>query len=83
MYPGFAKWEGASSYFKGVDNFFPPMIEQQRDFARALLTHVNPFTGLAYTADPAVAFIEINNENGLMSEWNGGSLDSMRSASRL
>lgn len=76
-YPGFAKWEGGPGYFKGVDNFFPPMIEQQRDFARALLTHVNPFTGLAYAADPAVAFIEINNENGLMSEWGSGGLDAM------
>jgi hypothetical protein len=61
-YPGFAKWEGAASYFKGADNFFPPMIEQQRVFARTLLTHVNPYTGKAYTDDSAVAFIEINNE---------------------
>jgi hypothetical protein len=76
-YPGFAKWEGAPNYFKGVDNFFPPMIEQQREYARALLTHVNPFTGSAYAAEPAVAFIEINNENGLMSEWNSGALDAM------
>jgi hypothetical protein len=76
-YPGFKKWEGASNYFKGVDNFFPPMIDQQHDFARALLTHVNPFTKKAYVDDPAVAFIEINNENGLIMEWNNGALDPM------
>ncbi|HYR57708.1 MAG TPA: carbohydrate binding domain-containing protein [Chthoniobacteraceae bacterium] len=76
-YPDMPKWDGAPSYFKGVDNFFPPMIEQQREYARALLTHANPFTGTAYVDEPAVAFIEINNENGLMSEWNGGSLDAM------
>ncbi len=76
-YPGFKKWAGAPSYFKGVDNFFPPMIEQQRDYARTLLTHKNPHTGLAYSDDPAVAFIEINNENGLIMEWTNGTLDKM------
>ena len=76
-YPGMQKWDGAPGYFKGVDNFFPPMIEQQRDYARALLTHVNKYTGAKYADEPAVALIEINNENGLIMEWNGGSLDNM------
>jgi hypothetical protein len=76
-YPGMQKWDGAPSYFKGVDNFFPPMIEQQREYARALLTHVNKYTGAKYADEPAVAFVEINNENGLMMEWNNGSLDNM------
>ncbi len=76
-YPGFQKWEGAAGYFKGVDNFFTPMIGQQRDYARALLAHTNPYTGRAYVDEPAVAFIEINNENGLIMEWNNGSLDAM------
>jgi hypothetical protein len=76
-YPGMPKWEGAPSYFKGVDNFYPPMIEQQRDFARALLTHVNPYTKTSYANEPAVAFIEINNENGFVMEWNNGSFDDM------
>ncbi len=37
----------------------------QRDYARQLLTHVNPYTGIAWGQDPAVAIVEINNENGL------------------
>jgi hypothetical protein len=77
QYPGMPKWEGAPNYFKGVDNFYPPMIEQQRDFARALLTHTNPYTKISYANEPAVAFIEINNENGLVMEWNNGSCDDM------
>jgi len=76
-YPGFKKWEGGAGYFKGVDNFFTPMIAQQRDYARALLTHENSYTGKPYIDEPAVAFIEINNENGLIMEWNNGSLDAM------
>src|SRR5205814_262823 len=76
-YPGFQKWEGASNFCKGVDNFFPPFIEQQREYAHTLLTHVNAYTGKAYTDEPSVAFIEINNENGLIMEWNNGTLDAM------
>ncbi|MGQ9731497.1 MAG: carbohydrate binding domain-containing protein [Candidatus Zipacnadales bacterium] len=60
---------------KGVDNFHPRMIELQRNYARELLTHVNPYTGKAYAEEPCVAMIEINNENSLTSSWRGGSID--------
>ena len=76
-YPGFAPWPGGSDYFKGVDNFDPKMIALQRDFARDLLTHVNPYTKTAYAGEPAVAFVEINNENSLTSEWWRGALDAL------
>jgi hypothetical protein len=74
-YPGQPDWDGAPSFFKGVDLFDPGMLEQQRGYARALLTHVNPYTKTAYAGEPAVALIEINNENGLILEWWGGSFD--------
>ena len=41
------------------------LIELQKDYARQLLTHRNPYTKLPYTDDPAVAIIEINNENAI------------------
>lgn len=47
----------------------------QQEYARRLLTHVNPHTQSAYASEPAVAFVEINNENGLVHAWLGGSLD--------
>jgi len=53
------------------------MIELQKEFARDLLQHVNPYTGLAYRDDPAVAIVEINNENGLVSRWWEKGLDDM------
>ncbi|MGB8353993.1 MAG: carbohydrate binding domain-containing protein [Chthoniobacteraceae bacterium] len=77
IYPDMPKWEGMPGYFKGVDNFYPPMIAMQRDYARQLLTHVNPYTKTAYIDEPAVAIIEINNENGLICEWQACSLDNM------
>lgn len=77
-YPGFADWgESTPKYWKGVDNFFPPMVALQKDYARDLLLHRNPYTGNRYVEEPAVALIEINNENGLLREWRNGSLDEM------
>lgn len=62
---------------KGTDNFEPRMIDEQKKYARELLTHVNPYTGLAYVEEPAVAVIEINNENALWQNYRGGAMDSL------
>ena len=57
--------------------FDEAVLGLQKEYARGLLTHVNPYTGLAYTRDPGVAFVEINNENGLLHAWLSGWLDAM------
>lgn len=77
VYPGFPEWEGAPSFHKGVDNFVPGMLHLQREYARALLLHVNPYTKTRYAEEPAVALVEINNENGLIQVWGDGQLDRM------
>lgn len=76
-YPDLPEWQGMPSFFKGVDNFLPAMIEWQRGYARDLLTHVNPYTKTRYADEPAVALVEINNENALSHEWWSGELDDM------
>jgi hypothetical protein len=76
-YHGSPRWEGMPSYFKGVDNFDLRMIMSQRYYALHLLTHVNPYTKMRYADDPAVAIVEINNENALTHEWFSGELDDM------
>ncbi len=58
--------------------FFDPQTRQlQKDYARDLLTHTNPYTGNAYINEPAVAFIEINNENGLTQAYLSSQLDNL------
>jgi hypothetical protein len=54
---------------KRLDFFQRRMIELQKDYARKLLTHINPYTGLSLVEDPAVAVVEINNENSLLGFW--------------
>lgn len=41
------------------------LIEQQKEYARALLTHLNPYTELRYADDPVFAVVQICNENSL------------------
>ena len=53
---------------KGLTLFDPRLIALQKEYARTLLTHVNPYTGRAYRDEPAVAIVEILNENGV---WVG------------
>lgn len=57
--------EQLPDFQKRVDLFERRMIELQKDYARRLLTTKNPYTGYAPVDDPAVAIIEINNENSV------------------
>lgn len=70
-YPNYPT-NGVPNYFKGVDHFMPGLVSLQREYARDLLTHVNPYTGHAYVSEPAVALVEVNNENGLIYQWLQG-----------
>jgi len=54
-----------TKYDKIVGIFTPALIEAQKQYARDLLTHVNPHRGLRYADDPAVAFVEVTNEDSL------------------
>jgi hypothetical protein len=50
---------------KGISLFDARMIELQKEYAQELLGHQNAYTKLKYTDDPAVAIVEINNENAI------------------
>ena len=48
--------------------FDPRLIELQKKFSYDLWTHINPYTGLAYKDDPAIALMEIVNECDLFTQ---------------
>ncbi|MFN8208915.1 MAG: carbohydrate binding domain-containing protein [Bacteroidales bacterium] len=60
---------------KYVTLFNPRLIELQKRFARQTLMHVNPYTGLSYANDPAMASVELTNENSLFNGWFGWQRD--------
>ncbi len=66
--PGLGK---VTSYFE------PRMIELQKNFARDLLNHVNPYTKQRWGDDPVFALIEINNEDTLVGEAFGDGLNTL------
>lgn len=57
--------------------FYDPALALQKDYATKLLTPTNRFTGLPLAKDPAVAFVEVINENGIIEEWMEGALDTL------
>lgn len=74
------EYQGSSVPFvpsKGrwVNYFHPKIYNIEFDIWGRLLGTINPYTGLTLANDPAVAYLEIMNENSLISGWLGGGLD--------
>jgi hypothetical protein len=49
----------------GMASFVSEYQDAQWQYARLLLDHVNPYTGLAYKDDPALALVEARNEDSI------------------
>lgn len=77
--------DGLGSAITGLDwkdqhilgYFNDTALALQKDYATKLLTPTNRFTGLPLARDPAVAFVEIINENGIIQKWLDGGLDKL------
>ena len=76
---GFENADKLPWYNNGIDNVEPRMIALQKKYVRDLLAHVNPYTKLAYKDEPAIAMLELANENSLVVNWYNGKLDSLPS----
>jgi hypothetical protein len=62
---------------KAMSMFYDPMIAAQQRFVRDLLGHKNPYTLLTLAKDPALAWLEIINESGLVNYWLWDRLEKM------
>ena len=76
-FPGAARFPEKD---KGIAYFEPKLAQANRDFARMLLTHVNPYTERAYKDEPGVCALEVDNENSLLSLWLEDKLDGLPAA---
>jgi len=61
-------------FAKGLTYFDPRLLELQKEYARMLLAHRNPYTQSEYRREPAVAVVEMLNENSLVESWFSGRL---------
>ena len=69
---GFPDADKINQEGKAVSYFDPRALELQKQYARQLLTHRNPYTGTRYVEEPTVALVELTNEDSLL-----GSADSI------
>ncbi|HSW02128.1 MAG TPA: hypothetical protein VLI39_18330 [Sedimentisphaerales bacterium] len=70
----FRKGDGVKDYeylgMAKVVNYFDEGIQMlHREYASQLLTHRNPYTGAEYRDEPAVAIVELVNENSIVESW--------------
>jgi len=54
---------------KAATYFNKRLIELQHEYARQILTRRNKYTGNAYSREPAVAVVEMVNENSVLEAW--------------
>jgi hypothetical protein len=58
------------NWVKSLSLYDKRIIELEKEYARSLLTHVNPYTKTEYRNEPAIAIVEILNENGIGQGYN-------------
>jgi hypothetical protein len=71
---GIAGADSLPEFGKGVTYFDGQLIALQKEYAQQLMTHVNPYTGVSMADDPAIAMVELTNENSLFRFWREGKL---------
>lgn len=62
---GVPAFKSMSRGARGISFFNKQIIELSKKFAFDFLTHVNPYTGNSYLNEPAIAMVEMTNENTL------------------
>lgn len=68
---------------KAVTLFDRQLIHLQKQYATQLLSAINPYTSLPLAADPAVAMVELTNENTLYGFWKDDALQPFAQGGRL
>ena len=61
-------------YAKALTYFDERLLTLQREYAKELLTHFNPYTKSEYRNEPAVLLVELVNENSIVESWAGNRL---------
>ncbi len=57
------------SFAKVVNYFDEQVLMLHKEYTQQLLTHRNPYTGNEYRHEPAVAIVELVNENSIVEAW--------------
>ena len=66
----------------GYVNFMPQLQSAEWAWLEPLLEHTNPYTGFRYADDPALAILEVHNEDSVFWHYPLNALESGRDGSR-
>lgn len=66
-------------HIKSITHLNQRLIELQKEYAKNLLTHINPYTGRALIDEPAVMTIQIVNEDSIFFDLQMNRRDNMDS----
>jgi hypothetical protein len=58
------------TWAKSLTLYDKRIVELEKEYAHNLLTHVNPYTKTEYRNEPAIAIVEMLNENGIDQGYN-------------
>ena len=75
--------DSLKEFAKGVTIFDPQLIALQKEYARQLFAHVNPYTGMRLSDDPTLAMVEMINENSLYGMWKENQLKTTKLGGNL
>ncbi len=62
---------------KALTYFNKRLIELQREYAKQLMTHRNPYTQSEYREEPAILIVEMVNENSIFEFWSTNRLQGL------
>ena len=62
-YSLFAELDNGST--SGLVTVFPELQAYEWNYLEGLMTHTNPYTGMKYVDDPALAIVEVRNEDSI------------------
>lgn len=80
--PGFPEFKGRE--IKGLAPVHGPARDNWKEYARNLLTHKNPYTGLTWAEDPALFGLSLINENTIYRMYGGnGRIDALYDAAYI
>jgi hypothetical protein len=71
---GIPEADSLKDFGKYINYFDPYVLMLDKEFARQLLTHMNPYTHSTLVNDPVMAMVEITNENSLYRAWRDNGL---------
>ncbi len=63
--------------YKAAIMFDPELRALQKEFARQFMEHRNPYTGLKYCDEPALAIVGVANETSMYYQWNSKAIDDL------